>query len=60
MAKLDFDMSDVLLAAENPVGKKQRRILFKKKRSGEVVTREQVKAIKKGRKKLRKEICVMN
>lgn len=56
MAKLDFDMSDVLLDADNPVGKKQRRPLFKKKRSGEIVTREQVKAIKKGRKKLRKEM----
>ena len=44
-----------LVAAENPVGKKQRCII-KRKRSGEVLTREQVAAIKKGRKVLRKEM----
>lgn len=44
-----------LLAAENPVGKKQRRI-FKRKRAGEVLTREQVKAIKQGRRLLKKEM----
>ena len=44
-----------LVAADNPVGKEQRRI-FKRKRSGEVLTREQVDAIKKGRKVLRKEM----
>ena len=48
-------LEDYLIAAENPVGKKQRR-LFKYKRSGEELTREQVKAIKKGRKLLRKEM----
>lgn len=44
-----------LVAADNPIGKKQRRIT-KRKRSGEELTREQVKAIKKGRKLLRKEL----
>lgn len=45
-----------LVAAGNPVGKEQRKLFFKRKRSGEVLTREQVKAIKKGRKVLRKEM----
>lgn len=45
-----------LIAADNPIGKKQRRPFFKRKRSGEVLTREQVIAIKKGRKVLRKEM----
>lgn len=45
-----------LLAAENSIGTKQRIPLFKRKRSGEELTREQVKAIKKGRKLLRKEL----
>lgn len=50
------NMDEILLAAESGAqGKKQRR-LFKKKRSGEVLTREQVKAIKLGRQKLRKEL----
>lgn len=44
-----------ILAADNPIGKKQRRI-FKRKRAGEVLTREQVAAIKAGRKLLRKEM----
>ncbi len=44
-----------LIAAENPIGSKQRR-LFKRKRAGEVLTREQVKAIKAGRKLLRKQM----
>ena len=44
-----------LIAADNPVGKKQRRLL-RYKRSGEVLTREQVEAIKTGRKLLRKEM----
>lgn len=52
MENLDF----YLLAANNPVGKEQRRPFFKRKRSGEKLTREQVKAIKKGRKLLRKEM----
>lgn len=37
-------------------GKKQRRPFFKKKRGGVVLSREQVRAIKLGRKKLRKEM----
>ncbi|MBQ2899882.1 MAG: hypothetical protein IJE28_09065 [Oscillospiraceae bacterium] len=45
-----------LLAADNPVGKEQLRPFFKRKRSGEVLTREQVFAIKRGRKLLRKEM----
>lgn len=45
-----------LLAADNPVGKDQLRPIFKRKRSGEVLTREQVFAIKRGRKLLRKEM----
>lgn len=45
-----------LIAADNPVGRKQRRPIFKRKRSGEVLTREQVAAIKMGRKLLRKEM----
>lgn len=49
-------MEDFLLAADNPIGKKQRRPIFKRKRAGEVLTREQVKAIKGGRKLLRKEL----
>lgn len=36
--------------------KKQRGLLFKKKRGGVVLTRDEVKAIKAGRKKLRKEL----
>lgn len=44
-----------LMAAENPIGHKQRRI-FKRKRAGEVLTREQVAAIKMGRKLLRAEM----
>jgi len=45
-----------LMAADNPVGKKQLRPILKRKRSGEVLTREQVAAIKAGRKLLRKEM----
>lgn len=45
-----------ILAADNPVGKEQRRPFFKRKRSGGELTREQVAAIKKGRKLLRKEM----
>lgn len=45
-----------LIAADNPIGKKQRRPIFKRKRANEVLTREQVAAIKKGRKLLRKEM----
>lgn len=49
-------VEDYILAAENPEGKKQRRPFFQRKRSNEVLTREQVKAIKKGRKLLRKDL----
>lgn len=45
-----------MLAADNPIGKKQLRPIFKRKRSKEVLTREQVTAIKKGRKVLRREM----
>ena len=45
-----------LLAAEDSTGKKQRRPVGKRKRSGEELTREQIRAIKKGRKILRKEL----
>ena len=45
-----------LIAADNPIGKKQRRPLFKAKRAGEVLTREQVAAIKKGRKILQRDM----
>lgn len=49
-------LEEYMLAAENSVGKSQLRPLFKRKRAGEVLTREQVSAIKKGRKLLRKEM----
>jgi hypothetical protein len=49
-------LENYLIAADNPVGKKQRRPLFKRKRAGELITREQVRAIKAGRKALRKEM----
>lgn len=49
-------LEQCILAADNPVGKKQRRPIFKRKRSNEVLTREQVKAIKRGRKLLRKDL----
>lgn len=52
MARLE----DYLIAADNPIGKKQRRPFFRRKRAGEVLTREQVAAIKAGRKLLRKEM----
>ncbi len=45
-----------MIAADDPVGKSQLRPIFKRKRSGEVLTREQVSAIKKGRKLLRQEM----
>lgn len=54
MAKLMMD--DLLLAVDNAEGKKQRRVLFKRKRGGVMLTREQVTAIKAGRKLLRKEL----
>lgn len=45
-----------ILAANNEEGKKQLRPFFKRKRATKVLTREQVKAIKAGRKLLRKEM----
>lgn len=45
-----------MIAAENPVGRKQLRPIFRRKRSREVLTREQVIAIKRGRKVLRREM----
>lgn len=45
-----------MLAAENPVGRKQLRPIFRRKRSREVLTREQVTAIKLGRRVLRREM----
>ncbi len=45
-----------LIAADNPVGHPQRRPFFKRKRAGEVLTREQVAAIKAGRRLLRREM----
>ena len=47
---------DFMADLEKVDGKKQRRPIFKKKRGGVVLSREQVKAIKLGRKKLRKEL----
>lgn len=52
MARLE----DYILAADNPEGKRQRRPIFRRKRSNVLLTREQVKAIKKGRKLLRKDL----
>lgn len=49
-------MDQVLHAIEQPEGKKQRRLIFKKRRGGKVLTREQVTAIKAGRKLLKKEL----
>ena len=48
-------MSAILLRVENTEGKKQ-KCIFKKKRGGIVLTKEQVAAIKEGRKLLRKEL----
>ena len=48
-------LEEYILAAENSAGKKQQSI-FQKKRSGAELTREQVAAIKAGRKALRKEM----
>lgn len=49
-------LDELLNVANVAVGKKQRRPIFKYKRAGEVLTREQVKAIKAGRKILRKQL----
>lgn len=45
-----------LLAADNPIGKRQFRLIFRRKRNKEVLTREQVTAIKRGRRVLRQEM----
>jgi len=45
-----------LLAADDPIGKRQLRPIFRRKRSKEVLTREQVTAIKRGRRVLRREM----
>ena len=45
-----------LLAADDPTGKRQLRPIFRRKRSREVLTREQVTAIKRGRRVLRREM----
>ena len=49
-------IEDYILAAENAEGKRQRRPFFRRRRSNVLLTREQVKAIKKGRKLLRKDL----
>lgn len=49
-------LEDYIIEADNFDGKKQRRPIFRRKRSNQVLTREQVKAIKKGRKLLRKDL----
>ena len=49
-------LEEYLIAADNPIGKKQRIPFFRRKRAGEELTREQVAAIKAGRKLLRKEM----
>ena len=45
-----------LLNADNPVGTPQRRPFFRRKRAGVELTREQVAAIKLGRRQLRREL----
>ena len=45
-----------LLAADNPIGRKQLRPIFRRKRNRQVLTREQVTAIKRGRRVLRQEM----
>ena len=45
-----------LLAADNPVGKRQLRPILRRKRAKKVLTREQVTAIKRGRRVLRKDM----
>lgn len=45
-----------MLAADNPVGKRQLRPILRRKRSKTVLTREQVTAIKRGRRVLRREM----
>lgn len=54
--KMSQPLEYYLLAAENPVGRRQLRPIFRRKRNGEVLTREQIAAIKRGRRLLRKEM----
>ena len=49
-------LEDYILAAGNPVGREQNQPVGRRKRATEELTREQVRAIKKGRKLLRKEM----
>lgn len=55
MKKDKKTLGEYLLEIDVPEGKRQRRI-FKRRRGGVVLTREQVKAIKRGRKLLRAEL----
>ena len=49
-------LEQCLIAAANETGSQQRAPIFKRKRANGELTREQVKAIKRGRKLLRKEL----
>lgn len=51
-----MQMDEVMLAVDKTEGKRQRRPIFKRRRGGVLLTREQVKAIKAGRKLVRKEL----
>ena len=53
---MKMTLEQCILAAGNAVGEKQKRPILRRKRSGEELTREQVKAIKLGRKLLRKDM----
>ena len=50
------ELKDHILASNKTDGKAQRRPIFRRKRGTEELTREQVKAIKKGRKMLRRDL----
>lgn len=61
IGKLEFSqklksLEEYLIAADNPVGKKQLRPFLRRKRNRIVLTREQVTAIKLGRRVLRAEM----
>ena len=45
-----------LIAAGNPEGKEPKQKILRRKRAGDALTREQIRAIRKGRKLLRKEM----
>lgn len=53
---MKMTLEQCIIAAGNAVGEEQKRVLFKHKRSGEELTKEQVRAIKLGRKLLRKDM----